>query len=121
MTHPIPNTAFGGHPNRPNEADMQPSDWAARQAQYQIGKLLGLPDEDCNLGTHGDLNGDYDDETHDAYNRLIDADPLYAAKLSQDLVNVALGTYYEQRDQADVRPTGPKIPRTRRGSTAPSA
>ena len=117
----IPNTAFGGHPNLPDEDDMQANDWAARKTQFAIGKLLGLPDEDCNLGTHGDLNGDHDDETHDAYNRLIDVDPLYAAKLSEDLATLAIATHHERLDKAATSSTGPKVPRTRKGApTAPS-
>jgi hypothetical protein len=117
----IPNTAFGGHPNLPDEDDMQANDWAARKTQFAIGKLCGLDDEDCNLGTHGDLNGDYDDETHDAYNRLIDVDPLYAAKLSEDLATLAIATHHERLDKATTSSTGPKVPRTRKGApTAPS-
>jgi hypothetical protein len=107
MAPKLPNTPFGGHPNLPNEDDMDEDDWKARRVQYEIGKLCGLDDEDCNLGSYGDLNGDYDDETHDAYNRLIDADPLYAAKLSQDLVNLAIATHHERRDQKATRGTGP--------------
>ena len=120
----IPNTPFGGNPVAP-EDEMDEDDVNARKVQYQIGKLSGYADEDCcpdgnRGGTYGDYNIDYDDETHDAYNRLIDADPLYAAKLSQDLATLAIATHNEQLDTAATSRTGAKIPRTRKSSTSAS-
>jgi hypothetical protein len=89
---PLPNTPFGGTTWRDfdGEEQMTGNDWQARKTQYQIGKLCKRKDDDCNpdsdgIGTFGCYNGDWSDDDHAAYNKLLAADPKYAAKINGDL------------------------------------